>query len=62
MKKELVSFNAVVRDISSLPELSDETLETVVGGAVISPNTPSLPGTCATDNACEPNCRCNYLA
>ncbi|MFY0581975.1 hypothetical protein ACN28S_53755 [Cystobacter fuscus] len=32
MKKELVSVNEVVRDISSLPDLSDETLETVVGG------------------------------
>jgi hypothetical protein len=56
MKKELVSFNEVVRDIPSLEELSDETLETVVGGKY------DVPSTCATDNACEPNCRCNNLA
>ncbi|MFL5357760.1 hypothetical protein [Archangium sp.] len=32
MKKELVSFNEVERDLSSLLELDDEALETVVGG------------------------------
>lgn len=53
MKKELVSFNAVVRDISSLPELSDETLETVVGGLI------APVQDCSTDRACEPDCRAN---
>ncbi|MET0406322.1 MAG: hypothetical protein ABW123_28140 [Cystobacter sp.] len=55
-KKELTSFNQVVRDIASLQELSDETLETVVGGKV------SQSETCSTDRACEPDCRCNNLA
>lgn len=55
-KKELTSFNQVVRDIASLPELSDEALETVVGGKV------SQSETCNTDRACEPDCRCNNLA
>ncbi len=35
MKKELVSFNAVVRDIPSLVELDDAALEHVIGGMVI---------------------------
>jgi hypothetical protein len=32
-KKEIVSFNPVVRDVSSLVELDDKELEQTVGGA-----------------------------
>jgi hypothetical protein len=38
MKKELVSFNEVVRDIPSLVELDDAMLDQVVGGAVAGTN------------------------
>ncbi|WP_146210201.1 hypothetical protein [Vitiosangium sp. GDMCC 1.1324] len=53
-KKEIVSFNPVVRDISSLVELEDEALDQVLGGRAIG----DVSG-CPTDNACEPNCRAN---
>ena len=52
MKKELVSFNEVVRDISSLTELSDEGLETVAGGKAASAQacpTVLLPGSAVAD-------------
>jgi hypothetical protein len=52
MKKELVSFNEVVRDIPSLVELNDEALDAVVGGYAA-----DIEMGCPTDNACEPNCR-----
>lgn len=55
-KEELKSFNAVVRDISSLEELSDEALEQIVGGLAIGVSD------CPTDRACEPDCNCNNLA
>jgi hypothetical protein len=52
--EELKSFNAVVRDISSLVELSDEALEQVVGGLA------ALVDGCSSNvRACEPDCRCN---
>jgi hypothetical protein len=54
--EELKSFNAVVRDVSSLVELNDEVLEQVVGGLL------SPVDSCPTDRACEPDCRCNNLA
>jgi|GEM_PF-4443067 len=53
-KKELVSFNEVVRDISSLVELNDEELDQVMGGFA-----NSIEQGCPSDNACEPNCRSN---
>lgn len=56
-KEEIKSFNAVVRDISSLVELSDESLEQVVGGVA------APVQSCPSDvRACEPDCRCNNLA
>jgi hypothetical protein len=53
-KEELKSFNAVVRDISSLVELSDEALEGVVGGLAVPIHN------CPSDiRACEPDCGSN---
>ena len=53
MKKELVSFNPVVKDIESLVELDDRELEQALGGYAVDDST------CATNDACEPNCRTN---
>lgn len=53
-KQELVSFNTVVRDVSTLAELDDAQLDQVVGGYA-----SDELSICSTDAACEPNCRCN---
>lgn len=50
-KKELVSFNEVVRDIASLVELDDEALDVVVGG-----HASGIELASATDAAEEPGC------
>ncbi len=50
-KKELVSFNEVVRDIASLVELDDEALDVVVGGHGSGIELASAPGA-----AEEPGC------
>ncbi len=56
-KQELKSFNEVVRDISSLEDLNDASLDAVVGGKVV------VIEKCNTDIiACEPNCRALNVA
>jgi hypothetical protein len=52
--QEIKSFNPVVRDISSLVELSDESLNQVIGGVAL-----DVVSDCPDNRACEPDCRCN---